>query len=280
MPEGEEKNKTSKQYTEESLNRLNLSIDAKVMLKKLNYRSEAMEILEDKLRAFCPIHKDKNFRTLVIDLKNNHFKCHFFQCEGAKGGSLLHLYSLVNKCTIGESADFWGKELNVPIEEIKTGEDEGMAVTAEEKQDTEKSEKSEKITTENRFTKGVSLYTRNLLADAIKEFEFARKEDSGKELQVHNMLGLCYMKQGSYEKAIEEFKNGLGCKGYEEKEYLGLKYNLGRVYETTGKNDDAMKTFKEIEQKDPKYQDVAQRLKKLETAAGSPTPRKIKISYV
>ena len=264
-----------KEYTEESLNRLNLSIDAKVLLQKINYRPEAVEIMEDKIRAFCPIHKDKNFRTLVIDLKSNHFKCHYLQCEGYKGGNLLYLYSITQKCSLGESALFWSKTLNVPLEEIvQAGEEktevETAPVSAVPKAPAE----------EDHFAKGVSFYTKNLLAEAIKEFEFVLKEMPDKELETRNMLGLCFMKQGSYEKAIEEFKKGLECKGREEKEYRSLKYNLGRVYEASGKMKEALEIFKSVYKEDPKYQDVEQRMKKLESAEGSPAPRKIKISYV
>jgi len=265
----------AKEYTEESLARLNLSIDPKVLMEKINYRPEAIEIIEDKLRAFCPIHQDKNFRTFVIDLKSNHFKCHYLQCPGYKGGNLLYLYSIVQKCSLAEAASYWSKTLNIPLEEIKS-EKEEVSVPARGTAPAEEG----KVSKENHFNKGVSFYTRNLLEEAIKEFELAMQEEPDKELQVHNMLGLCFMKQGSYEKAIEEFKKGLECKGYEEKEYQGLQYNLGRVYEASGKIKEALEIFKELYKKDPKYQDVEQRVKKLEAAEGAPAPRKIKISYV
>ena len=264
-----------KEYTEESLNRLNLSIDAKVLLEKINYKSEDAERLEDKLRAFCPVHKDKNFRTLVIDLKGNHFKCHYLQCEGYKGGNLLHLYSIAQKCSLGESAIFWSKTLNIPLEEIKAeGEEKVEAASAVP------AKEAKTLLEEDHFNKGISFYTRNLLGEAIKEFEIVLKETPDKELDVRNMLGLCFMKQGSYEKAIEEFKNGLECKGRQEKEYQSLKYNLGRVYEASGKMKEALEIFKAVYKQDPKYQDVEQRMKKLESAEGAPAPRKIKISYV
>ena len=264
-----------KEYTEESLNRLNLSIDVKALLNKINYKPEAVEIVEDKLRAFCPIHKDKNFRTLVVDLKSNHFKCHYLQCEGYKGGNLLHLYSIAQKCSLGESALFWSKTLNVPLEEIiQPGEEkvEAGAVPAPAAQKV--------VAEESHFNKGVSFYTRNLLEEAKKEFEIVLQEKPDKELETRNMLGLCFMKQGSYEKAIEEFKKGLECKGGEEKEYQSLRYNLGRVYEASGKMKEALEIFKAIYKQDPKYQDVGQRMKKLEAVEGAPVPRKIKISYV
>ncbi|OIN98701.1 hypothetical protein AUJ66_00385 [Candidatus Desantisbacteria bacterium CG1_02_38_46] len=262
-----------KEYTEESLNRLNLSIDAKVLLQKINYKPEAVEIIEDKLRAFCPVHKDKNFRTLMVDLKSNHFKCHYLQCEGYKGGNLLYLYSIAQKCNLGESALFWSKTLNVPLEEIKAPEEEkieAVPAPAAAKAGVE----------EDHFAKGVSFYTRNLLGEAIKEFELVLQETPVKELEVRNMLGLCFMKQGSHEKAVEEFKKGLECKGREEKEYKGLKYNLGRVYEASGKMKESLEIFKAIYEQDPKYQDIEQRMKKLEAVEGAPAPRKIKISYV
>lgn len=263
-----------KEYTEESLNRLNLSIDAKVLIQKIDYKPEGIEIIEDKLRAFCPIHKDKNFRTLTIDMKSNHFKCHFLQCEGYRGGNLLHLYSITQKCSLGESALFWSKTLNVPLEEIKPAEEEAKAEVAAPAAETKKAPE------EDRYNKGVSFYTRNLLEEAIKEFQAVLEEAPDRELEVRNMLGLCFMKQGSYERAVEEFKKGLQCQGKEEKEYLGLKYNLARVHEASGKIKEGLELFKEIYKQNPKYQDVEQRMKKLEVVEGAPAPRKIKISYI
>jgi len=268
--------KSGKEFSNDSLTRLNISIDAKSLMEKLSYRPEAIEIVEDKLRALCPIHQDKNFRTFTVDLKNNHFKCHYTQCDGYKGGNLLYLYSIVQKVSLGEAAMYWSKTLNIPLEE---GKKEGAAL-AEEEETSAAAPAAEKTVKENHFNKGVSFYTRNLLDEAVKEFEIAKTDDPDKELQIHNMLGLCFMKQGSYDKAIDEFKKGLQCKGYEEKEYNGLQYNLGRVYEASGKMKEALEIFQVLFKKDPKYQDVEQRVKKLEAAEGAPAPRKIKISYV
>ena len=269
------------QYTDESLNRLNLSIDAKVFLQKVNYKAETLEIIEDKLRAFCPVHKDKNFRTLTIDLKSNHFKCHYLKCEGYKGGNLLYLYSLAQKCSLAEAAQFWSSTLHIPLEEIKSESEKASESKPADQTVPSQSMQRDKSSSDNdHFNQGVSFYTRNLMAEAIKEFEVVLNENPDKALDTYNMLGLCYMKQGSYEKAIEEFKKGLECKDHDEKDYIGLQYNLGRVFEASGKMKEALEIFKTIFAKDPKYQDVEVKIKKLEVAEGAPGPRKIKISYV
>ncbi|MCX7045943.1 MAG: DnaA/Hda family protein [Candidatus Sumerlaeota bacterium] len=68
-------------------------LDARTILKIINYRHDTIQEAGGFVRCFCPIHKETVFRTLSIDSQTSLFKCSYNLCPGAKGGDLIALFA-------------------------------------------------------------------------------------------------------------------------------------------------------------------------------------------
>src|SRR5579862_1558684 len=71
----------------------------------------SVEQHQNKIRCYCPIHGEKLFRTLTIDIDDRTFKCSYTMCRGFRGGDLLTLYSLVTNTPLDEALKYWANEL-------------------------------------------------------------------------------------------------------------------------------------------------------------------------
>lgn len=121
---------------------------------------------------------------------------------------------------------------------------------------------------------GVSFKEMGRLDEAISHLMKAAEGDKEK-LKAYELLGRCYIEKGDFETAIFYLKKGLSLDGFNQNEYLGLRYNLAIAYEATGQLEEALKEYKIIESKDSQYFDVPERIKRLESKV-SITDRKEK----
>lgn len=69
------------------------AVDPEALLRKINYRPETIQVAGPTIKAFCPIHREPVFRTLVIEKSDWSYKCTNKQCAGAKGGDLIDFYA-------------------------------------------------------------------------------------------------------------------------------------------------------------------------------------------
>jgi tetratricopeptide (TPR) repeat protein len=113
---------------------------------------------------------------------------------------------------------------------------------------------------------GVSFKEMGRIDEAIDHFKKAAGGNR-ERLKAYELLGRCYIEKQDYANAVDYLKKGLSEEGFNQHEYLGLRYNLGITYEATGKVDEALKEYKAIESRDSQYFDVAERVKKLEGVA-------------
>lgn len=113
---------------------------------------------------------------------------------------------------------------------------------------------------------GVSFKEMGKFDEAINHLKKAA-EGTKEKLKAYELLGRCYIEKGDFETAVDYLKKGLSIDGFNQNEYLGLRFNLAIAYEATGRIDEALKECKIIESKDPQYFDIAQRIKKLESMA-------------
>ena len=65
--------------------------------------------------------------------------------------------------------------------------------------------------------------------------------------------------------AIKWYRKGLETPRIKETETVGLLYDLGMVYQSTGDLDNAYQTFLEVYGLDTGFRDVAARVRELET---------------
>lgn len=83
---------------------VNEKIGAEALLRQIGYAADKIQISGDSVKAFCPIHRDTRFRSLILDAKKRNFKCTIKTCDGHAGGSLVDLYALSRKIASVEAA--------------------------------------------------------------------------------------------------------------------------------------------------------------------------------
>lgn len=67
------------------------------ILEIINYRVDTVLAQDATVKAFCPIHGELVFRTLIIDPGQKRFRCSYSLCPGNTGGDLIDLYALAKK---------------------------------------------------------------------------------------------------------------------------------------------------------------------------------------
>ena len=116
---------------------------------------------------------------------------------------------------------------------------------------------------ETHYNLGIAYKEMGLIDEAIGEFQLASK-DPARAVECCSMLGLCFLEKGMPQLAIKWYTRGLEAPDIKEVETVGLLYDLGDVYQTTGEMDLAYKTFLEVYGLNTNYRDIAQRVKDLE----------------
>jgi tetratricopeptide (TPR) repeat protein len=112
------------------------------------------------------------------------------------------------------------------------------------------------------FNLGIAYREMGLIDEAIGEFQLAAKDRSFLVSCCSN-LGLCFLEKGIPELAVKWYRRGLDAPGVSEDDSLGLLYDLGNAYLTTGDNDTAYKTFVELYGINSNYRDVVARIEEL-----------------
>jgi len=115
------------------------------------------------------------------------------------------------------------------------------------------------------YNLGVSYKEMGLLDDAIAEF-ILTPEGESKFVQSRYLLGLCYMEQGDYERAITEINNALNYSmtySGNAEERIDMHYDLGLAYQGSGDVEAALAEFQEVYNADRDYRDIASKLQEL-----------------
>jgi tetratricopeptide (TPR) repeat protein len=115
---------------------------------------------------------------------------------------------------------------------------------------------------ETHYDLGIAYKEMGLIEEAMNEFRQVMK-DPPREVQCHLMLGLCYIEKQSYTEAINQFKKGLYVEGITDPEALSLYYELGQAYEKIGDPREALYYYDKVQKRDPKFRDLARRLRAL-----------------
>lgn len=72
----------------------NRTLDPYEVLRQMGFTEDAIEEEGDRIRLFCPIHKDQIRRSLIIIKSENGFQCQYKACAANKGGLLIELLAL------------------------------------------------------------------------------------------------------------------------------------------------------------------------------------------
>jgi tetratricopeptide (TPR) repeat protein len=109
---------------------------------------------------------------------------------------------------------------------------------------------------------GTTYMEMELFDEAAAEFEISAL---GPEyiLSSQEMLGYCFLRKGQIDLAIRELKKGLAVEGYDDRDKLGLLYNLGVASRVLDKENEAIEYFRRIVEIDPDFRDTRERLERL-----------------
>jgi tetratricopeptide (TPR) repeat protein len=121
---------------------------------------------------------------------------------------------------------------------------------------------------ETHFNLGIAYKEMGLVDEAIGEFQLASK-DPARAVECCSMLGLCFLEKGMPQLAIKWYRKGLEAGDIEESVTVGLLYDLGCVYQSTGDVDLAYRTFLEVYGLNTNYRDVVHRVKDLQEVRGT-----------
>ncbi len=98
---------------------INRSIDPAALVRLIDYHPDKVQRNDTTLKCFCPVHQERAFRSLIINLKNNSYKCMMKHCPCFEGGSLVDLWSLVRRIEPVEAAIDLAEKLGLSID-VKT----------------------------------------------------------------------------------------------------------------------------------------------------------------
>lgn len=108
---------------------------------------------------------------------------------------------------------------------------------------------------------GIAYMEMGLHVEAIEEFKLCLN-DPARICTSHTMIGLSYVAKGDMEPGIEHFKLALRS-GPNAEEELGLWFEIGNAHELLGKNMEALVWYEKVEEKNPAFRDVAERIERL-----------------
>ncbi len=109
---------------------------------------------------------------------------------------------------------------------------------------------------------GTTYLEMELFDDAVAEFEIASRGNAY-ALPSQEMLGYCFLRKGQIDLAIRELEKALALPGYDERDRLGIHYNLGIACGVTDRENDAIEHFQKILEIDPNFRDTRSRLERL-----------------
>lgn len=108
---------------------------------------------------------------------------------------------------------------------------------------------------------GMAYLEMDLLPEAIREYQFAAKcpQYQARSLE---MIGHCFLKQNQPGLAIKQLTKGLAQVGADNRDSLGIKYNLGLAYEMAGDLERAKSAFEDVYVEDVTFRDVSEKMAK------------------
>jgi tetratricopeptide (TPR) repeat protein len=107
-----------------------------------------------------------------------------------------------------------------------------------------------------RYEMGALYYRIGKYSEAIQEFQKAQ-QNPHKRISAMGFLARCYEKKKMYDFAARTLQNAIKEKLVFDEEKKEMTYNLGNVFESMGKKDEAIEQFKLIYEVDSSYKDVA-----------------------
>ncbi len=118
-----------------------------------------------------------------------------------------------------------------------------------------------------RFEMGQLYFNVGKISEAISEFQKAQNNPH-RRIAAMNYLAQCFSKKRMLDLAARTLQNAIKEKPALDEEKKELIYNLGSVFETMGKKEDAIEQFKLIYEVDSGYKDIAAKVEKYYEGGG------------
>lgn len=106
---------------------------------------------------------------------------------------------------------------------------------------------------------------------AIEQFMTSRTS-AANEVPSRLSLAECHEKKGDYQKAVDELETVLSILPRLDKDRLKTAYSLARIMEVTGNPEKAIELYRGLLEMEPRFRDVAARLKALEDSRNAAAP--------
>jgi len=116
---------------------------------------------------------------------------------------------------------------------------------------------------ETHFDLGIAYREMGLFEDAIGEFRYALGAPS-RRLDALQLMGLCAIDLGRGQDAVGHLEQALASPEVPPEREAPLRYELGRAYQTLADRVRALDAFHRVQQLEPGFQDVAERVAALE----------------
>jgi len=121
------------------------------------------------------------------------------------------------------------------------------------------------------FNLGREYLEMELYKEAAREFKIALK-DHGLEMDCYRNLAYCALAEANHEEAVIYFLKVLkGFNGTDE-ERRGFLYDLATAYEASGQMSEAEGIYRSIYEADPRFRNVAYKVKKKASVSGRAIP--------
>lgn len=247
-------------FSPEIVHRILDALEPVAVLKKINYRTETIQARDDQVRAFCPIHNEAVFRTLVIQNDTKQYRCSYTMCAGARGGDLIDLFALTKKISYDEALRDLADAFHFSVE-LPTMGDFVKLKLVEGRNYLEMEAHAEALET---FTQILRADPENLEANQglLQALMLAGKEEDARNQQLK--IGQLAEKQGDWQLAQETYESYLDedpddedvrkrlmdlYKAHELFDQLAGQYMaLAEKYESEDDIDEALKMYRAVEE--------------------------------
>lgn len=117
----------------------------------------------------------------------------------------------------------------------------------------------DKNDTETHYSLGIAYKEMCLFDDAINEFQTASQAPQ-RRIDCLTLEGVCYRDKGDYAKAEEIFNNILAMQGVTGEEIVSLRYELAILFETVGRQKEALQLYRQVQSDNPGYRDAVKKI--------------------